>query len=139
MIIKNEKKASRTERSLFEARVAISSLTEETKRKLIVLPMMGELSLPRIEILTFDGNILNWWLFWEQFQVAVHDKPHLEEVDKLTYLRVALKEGPARNVVQGLTQTAKRYYDAVRCLKDRYDRPRLIHREHVIALCKLHP
>ena len=39
----------------------------------------------------------------------MHDKPHLEEVDKLTYLRDALKDGPAKNVVKGLTQTAESY------------------------------
>ena len=92
---------------------------------------MTGVNLPRIEIPTFDGNILNWRLFWEQFQAAVHDKPQLEEVDKLTYLRDALKDGPARNVIKGLTQTAESYQEAVRCLKDRYDRPRLTHREHV--------
>ena len=63
----------------------------------------------------------------------------MEEVDKLTYLRDALKDGPARNVVQGLTQTAESYQDAVRCLKDRYDRPRLIHREHVRNIVQASP
>ena len=80
--------------------------------------MMAGVNLPRIEIPTFDGNILNWRLFWEQFQAAVHDKPQLGEVDKLTYLRNALKDGPAKSVIQGITQMAESYQEAIRCLKD---------------------
>ena len=95
---------------------------------------MTGVNLPRIEIPTFDGNILNWRLFWEQFKAAVHDKPQLKEVDKLTYLWDVLKDGPARNVIKGLTQTVESDQEAVRCLKDRHDRPRLTHREHVCSI-----
>ena len=77
---------------------------------------------------------MNWRLFWEQFQAAVHDKPHLEDVDKLSNLRDVVKDGPAKNVVKRLTQTAESYKEAVRCLKDRYNRPRLIHREHIRSI-----
>ena len=98
---------------------------------------MGGVNLPQIEIPSFDGNILNWRSFWEQFQVAVHDKPQLGEVEKLTYLRDAVKGGPARNVIQGLTQTAESYQEAVQCLKDRYNRPRLIHQEHVRSILQV--
>ena len=112
---------------------------EETKKEPIGLPMMSGINLPRIEIPTFDGNILNWRLYWEQFQGAVHDKAHFEEVDKLMYLRHALKDGPARNVIQGLTQSAESYQDSVRYLKDRYDWPRLVHREHVRSIVQVPP
>ena len=100
---------------------------------MVETPLMAGVSLLRIEIPPFDGNILKWRLFWEQFQVAVHDKPHLREIDKLTYLRDAVKGGPARNVIQGLTQTADSYQEAIECLKARYDRPRITYREHVQA------
>ena len=63
---------------------------DKTKREpspqVIATPMLAQVNLPRIEIPTFDENILNWWLFWEQFQATVHDKPELGETDKLTYL-----------------------------------------------------
>ena len=90
---------------------------------------MAGVNLPRIDTPTFDGNILNWRLFWERFQAAVHDKPHLGGVDKLTW--DALKDGPAKNVIQGLTHTAKSYQEANACLKIRYDRPRITHHEYV--------
>ena len=64
---------------------------------------MGGVNLPRIKIPTFDDNILNWQMFWVQFQAAFHGKPQLGEVDKLTYLQDGFKDGPARNMIQGLT------------------------------------
>ena len=60
-----------------------------------VLGMSG-LQLPRIEVPTFDGNILNWRIFWEQFESTVHTKTQLSDSDKLTYVRDALKDSPAR-------------------------------------------
>ena len=131
-------RANRIESTLFDLRVKITRLMEEAKKvptpKVVETPFMAGVSLPRIEIPTFDGNILNWRLFWEQFQAAVHDKPHLGEIDKLTYLRDAVKGGPARNVIQGLTQTVESYKEAIECLKARYDRPRITHREHVRSI-----
>ena len=72
---------------------------------------MAGVNLPWIDIPTIDGNIVHLWPFWERFQSAIHDKPHLGEVDKLTYLRNAPKGGPARYVIQGLMQTAESYQD----------------------------
>ena len=95
---------------------------------------MEGVNLPRIAIPTFDGSILNWRPFWDQFQAAVHDKPYLAEIDKLTYLRDALKGGPAMYVIEGLAQTAESYGQAVKCLHDRYDRPRVIYHEHVRSI-----
>jgi len=35
--------------------------------------------LPELEVSSFDGNILNWTSFWEQFCVAVHNQPKLSD------------------------------------------------------------
>ena len=37
------------------------------------------------------------------------------------YLQEAVKDGPARFVIQGLTRTSKIYEKVIRCLKERYD------------------
>ena len=66
-----------------------------------------------------------------QFQATVHDRPHLRDIDQLTYLQDALKGGPAMYVIQRLTLTAESYGEAIKCLKNRYDRPRVTHYEHV--------
>ena len=45
-----------------------------------------------------------------------------------------LKDSPAERVIQGLAQMADTHNDAIECLLNRYDRPRLIHQAHVCAI-----
>ena len=65
---------------LSKLRITISRLTEEIKEpkssEAIRTPMMSGINFPCIDIPTFNGNILIWWLFWEQFQAAIYDKEH---------------------------------------------------------------
>ena len=91
---------------------------------------MSGLQLPRIEVATFDGNILNWRIIWEQFASTVHTKTELSNSDKLTYLRDALKDSPARYVVSALTQMAESSGKAIKCLQERYDQPHILHQAH---------
>ena len=60
--------------------------------------------LPKLDTPTFDGELLNWKPFWEQFCLAVHDRARLTDAEKLAYLRNAVKDGNARSVIEGLTQ-----------------------------------
>ena len=55
------------------------------------------------------------------------------------YLQEALKDGPAILVIQGLTQTSKRYEEAIKCLKERCDRPRLVQEEHTCSVVDVCP
>ena len=82
---------------------------------------------------------MNWSSFWEQFEVSIHKKENLEDVEKLAYLRDALKDGSAKLVIQGLSQTEGNYSEAIKCLQERYDRPRLIHQAHVRAILEAPP
>ena len=68
---------------------------------------MSGVQLPKIEVPTFDGNLLNWRMFWEQFESTIHSKTQLTESDNLAYLREALKESLAHYVVSGLMQTSE--------------------------------
>ena len=60
------------------------------------------IKLPKITVPTVNGNILNWTSFWEQFEVTVHSKNNLQDVEKLVYLKDAVKNSPARHVIEGL-------------------------------------
>ena len=111
-------------------------------RRLLRTPSVTESSsgrkdgieLPRIDIPTFKGDIMEWRSFWEQFEVSVHSKPHLSDPEKLAYLRQAVKGGPARYVIEGLSGSGDDYRGAVETLRERYDRPRLLHLAHVRAI-----
>ena len=55
----------------------------------------AEVKLPKLPahqsyLLTFDGNVERWLLFWESFEACVH-KSDLPDVQKLAYLRSLLK------------------------------------------------
>ena len=68
-----------------------------------------EIKLPKISVLSLDGDLLNWNTFWKQFEIAIHSKEQLTVAEKLVFLMDSLKEGPARHVIEGLTQTSENY------------------------------
>ena len=106
---------SRVDRSLFDcalnirkllhARSSTSSASSDSDAKGV--------KLPKLEVPTFDGNILGWKTFWEQFRVSVHNRSGLADSEKLAYLRHTLKGGAAKSVVEGLTSSGKHY--GLRC------------------------
>ena len=95
--------------------------------------------LPKLDVPSFDGHILNWQSFWEQFCVAVHDRTNISDIEKLVYLRNSLKDGSAKNAIEGLSHSGEQYKEAIQCLRSRYDRPRLIHQAHVKKIVDIPP
>ena len=89
------------------------------------------MKLPKLDIPVFNGNIIHWTRFWEQFCISVHDRSSLSNAEKFVYLQQALKGGIAKSSIDGMTQSGENHNGAVACLKAWYDRPRLIHKAHV--------
>ena len=87
--------------------------------------------IPKIEVPTFNGDIMQWRQFWEQFRISVHDRSNLTDAERMVYLHHALKDGPAKAIVEGRAQSGDQYSEAIECLTYRFDRPRLIHQSHV--------
>ena len=87
----------------------------------------GGVELPKLEAPTFNGNILHWRSFCEQFSNSVHGRSNLSAAEKLVYLQQALKGGLARSTIEGLSRSGDNYDEAVRYLKAKYDRPRQIY------------
>ena len=61
--------------------------------------------LPKVDVPTFNGDILNWRTFWKQFCIVIHDRTHLADAERLAYLRHALKEGTAKGTIDGLSRS----------------------------------
>ena len=95
--------------------------------------------LPKLNVPTFDGNIIHWKQFWEQFTVSVHNRSNLSNAEKIIYLQHAIKDGSAKNAIEGLSHSGDNYDEAVECLQARYDWPRLIHRTHVQMIIDAQP
>ena len=118
-------------RLLYNPTLAPDSLTPTT-------PGPRGMKLPKIEVPTFDGDLLQWQTFWEQFSIAIDSRTDISDTEKLVYLRLAIKAGSAKSIVEGLSHTGDQYKEAVASLKSRYNRPRLIHQTHVKKICEVY-
>ena len=121
---------TRTEKGIFDCSLEIKKLLHSHPTP-SSMPDLNGVKLPKLDVPTFDGHILNWQTFWEQFCVSVHSRSNLADSEKLAYLRHALKGGQAKNVIEGLSRSGDQYSEAISCLKSRYNRPRLINQAHV--------
>ncbi|XP_069365610.1 uncharacterized protein [Maniola hyperantus] len=91
--------------------------------------------LPKLSLPEFDGDILQWSTFWDQFSSNI-DKRNLTDVDKLLYLKASLK-GEAKKIVEGLETTNKNYSIALVTLKNRYGKENHIIDAHYSALYRV--
>ena len=73
------------------------------------------MKLLKFDVPTLDGNILNWKQFREQFTVSVHEKSSLSNDEKLVYLQQAIKDGPAKSLIEGFSRSGDHYDEAVDC------------------------
>ena len=94
--------------------------------------------LPRIELPTFDGQYKDWKTFYDMFKGTVHDHPTLPKVQKLYYLKGALK-GEAKRVLSHLPTTETNYDAAIKLLQDRYDNQFLITKAHLTNIMRIDP
>ncbi len=123
---------SSVEKTIFTCSIEVKKLLVPHTTPAVALSSDPKgVKLPKLDVATFDGNILHWKTFWEQFDVSVHRRPSLSDAEKLVYLRHALKDGTAKRVIEGLSRSGEHYAEALECLQARYDRPRLIHQTHV--------
>ena len=102
-------------------------------------PDLKGIRLLKLDVPVFNGHILNWKCFWEQFIVSIHKRPSLSNAEKLVYLQQALRGGSAKSAIEGLSRSGDNYNEAIKCLKERYDQPRLIHQAHVKAILEAAP
>ncbi|GMT12831.1 hypothetical protein PFISCL1PPCAC_4128, partial [Pristionchus fissidentatus] len=80
--------------------------------------------LPKIQIQQFNGDITQWYHFWESFETLIHNT-HISDVLKFTYLRSFLCE-EARLVISGINLTELNYSIAIQSLHDRYGNAKII-------------
>ncbi|KRZ06890.1 hypothetical protein T11_3210 [Trichinella zimbabwensis] len=83
----------------------------------------------------FSGEVLEFLTFWAQFEASVHERSDLNAATKFAYL-LSSTEGKARSAIDGIPITAANYTQAVEILKTRFGRPKMLAREHIMALWK---
>ena len=77
--------------------------------------------LPRIELPTFDGTLLEWPQFWDVFRTSVDEHPKLSNVHKFTHLISSLK-GKALKAIDGIAVSADNYAMALGIIKEKFGR-----------------
>ncbi|KRX62818.1 hypothetical protein T09_14600 [Trichinella sp. T9] len=70
------------------------------------------------------------------FHASVHSQTDLTDIEKFMYLRSSLK-GPALGVISGFSTTATNYPEAVKTLRERFDRADLIIQHHIIEIADI--
>ena len=90
--------------------------------------------LPKLDVPMFDGDVLYWHSFWEQFETSVRNHTSLTKAEKLVYLQQAIRNGSGKPAIEGPSYSGDQYDEAVGCLKGRYIRPCLIHRARVCTI-----
>ena len=62
---------------LSAANSAIHTSVRPGDTKPEMIPVEPKVNLPKIELPKFDGNIMNWPTFWDQYESSVHMQPCL--------------------------------------------------------------
>ena len=84
--------------------------------------------LPKIKVPTFNGDILGWSSFWSTFQSTVDCKPDLSNSQKLNYLKQSIKDPSLQMLLESPFETPDSYSELVEEMKERFEKPREVHR-----------
>ena len=145
-ILKGELERKRNEIEKAQSHMSSSSETHQTDHTLLnptgpeiasiwSPSVQGPIKPPHLEIASFDGNILKWREFWDQFEAAIHNAK-FSSIDKMNYLRSRLT-GEALDAISGYQLSNDNYKVVVDVLKRRFGNPQLIIDAHYRNLSHL--
>ena len=97
-----------------------------------VAQLRQQSNLPRLELPTFSGDVMEFHTFWDLFKSAVHDKHDIADAEKFQYLKAQLK-GVALKAINGLRVAADNYSVAVDILLEKYGNTDVIIDAHMLA------
>ena len=99
-------------------------------------PNDSHAKLPKLTLDKFNGELLSWQSFWDQYSVAIHTNSSLSDIEKFNYLRSYLTEAPGE-CIKGLSLTSANYEKAVEILKERYGNKQILISSYMDVLMKL--
>ena len=88
----------------------------------------GSFKVSALAVPKFDGKIVNWVSFWQEFEMAIHKKEDMLDEVKMVYLKQAIQEPGLKTTIADLGIEDGAYATAVKLLKTRYEKPRVLHR-----------
>ena len=78
----------------------------------------------------FTGKVEHWRSFWDEFDHAVNKRTDLEDLTKLVYLKQAMQDYNLKSTLADLGVSDEAYPAAIRLLEDRFNKPRILHRQN---------
>ena len=84
-----------------------------------------KVKLPKLQISKFDGDIINFRGFWDQFNSAIHSNDSINDIDKFCYSKFFLCDS-AESCISGLSLSSANYFEAIELLKQRYGNPQML-------------
>jgi len=96
------------------------------------------ISLPKIELPKFDGDVIQWCYFRDMFRSLVHENKSISNIERYHYL-ISCLSGPALTVVKSVPLTSDNYNIAWKALHDCYENPRLLATAHLDKLFSFSP
>jgi hypothetical protein len=89
--------------------------------------------LPKLNLINFSGNILEFESFWDLFKSAVHDNKKLSAIQKFQYLKGQRSDGVLK-LIEGHQLVASNYQVVVDKLLSQYQQPNRIIELHISKL-----
>lgn len=97
-------------------------------------PQLGtNITLPKIELPKFDGDVLQWCSFRDSFSSLVHNNQSISDVGCFHFLRSCLT-GPALAVIKSIPLTSDNYSIAWNTLQKSFENNRLLVTAHIDRL-----
>lgn len=93
--------------------------------------------LPKIELMKFNGKLIDWLSWWSQFE-KIHNDDELHTTDKFEYLRQAIQPNTrAKEIVEGYPATEENYPKVITALKERFGKKKLLIQVYVRELFQM--
>lgn len=103
----------------------ITSLTISQSSNNTSSSQKSKIHLPPIELMSFNGDIRSWPLFYANFKSTIHNNPSLSDYEKLHYLLGKLT-GKAQAACAGIVPSAENYKILFDTLVSRYEDKRTL-------------
>ncbi|XP_071158950.1 uncharacterized protein [Mytilus edulis] len=97
---------------------------------------VSAVKLPKLDLVSYNGDKLKWTEFWDSFEAAVHTNQSLTKIEKLNHLKSKLF-GTANSAISGLTLSHENYDVAISILKERFGNVQSVVNKHYSDLINL--
>jgi hypothetical protein len=99
---------------------------------------VSSVKLPKLDLISYDGDKTKWIEFWDSFKCSVHDNNILSDSEKFNYLKSKL-HGEAKSAISGLMLSDGNYRLAIDILKERFGNKQEVIDVHYNQLINLQP